>query len=183
MLTHKEFESFLNDDQKAFKKIFDHYHAPLFYYVRKLVKADVDAEEIMQESFVALYLNRRQLVQPDEVYPFLFTIVKRKTVSFFRRKVVAVKYLEQLKIDWKEDEDNSFTKLNEKELHRAHLNSIEELPSRQKQVYKMNKLEHKSYQEIADDLGISRNTVKNQLIAASKIIRLKLSKFYFFIFF
>ncbi|NGM90421.1 sigma-70 family RNA polymerase sigma factor, partial [Parapusillimonas sp. SGNA-6] len=61
--------------------------------------------------------------------------------------------------------------------------SIDELPERQKQVYTMNKLEDKSYQEIADDLGLSRSTVKNQIITATKIIRLKLSKYHLLLFF
>jgi len=79
--------------------------------------------------------------------------------------------------------DTTSSQVAERELREALQNSIDELPLRQKQVYTMNKLEDKSYQEIADDLGLSRSTVKNQIIAATKIIRLKLSKYHLFIFF
>lgn len=183
MLTKTEFDAFKKDDQKAFKKVFDAYHSALIRYVDSLTKISEDTEEIVQESFVLLYTNRHKLERAADIYPYLFTIVKRLTISYFRRKVTSSKYLEELKSRWSEQVDTTSSQVAEREIREALQNSIDELPLRQKQVYTMNKLEDKSYQEIADDLGLSRSTVKNQIIAATKIIRSKLSKDHLFIFF
>ncbi|NGM61168.1 RNA polymerase sigma-70 factor [Sphingobacterium sp. SGG-5] len=183
MLTETEFDAFKKDDQKAFKKVFDSCHSALIRYVESLTKISEDAEEIVQEGFVLLYTNKHKLEHAADIYPYLFTIVKRLTISYFRRKVTSSKYLEELKGHWSEQVDTTSSQVTEREIREALQNSIDELPLRQKQVYTMNKLEDKSYQEIADDLGLSRSTVKNQIIAATKIIRLKLSKYHLFIFF
>lgn len=183
MLTSIEFKAFKNDDQKIFKKIFELYHAVLIRYVGTLTKVTEDAEEIVQEGFIQLYTHKHKLERAEDIYPYLFTIVKRLTISYFRRKMTSGKYLEELKIHWCEYEEGTAARIAEREVLEALHSSIDELPERQKQVYTMNKLEDKSYQEIADDLGLSRSTVKNQIITATKIIRLKLSKYNLLIFF
>ena len=182
MLTNIEFKAFKNEDQKAFKKVFGLYHSSLIRYVTGLTRVEEDAQEIVQEGFVLLYTNKYKLERAEDIYPYLFTIVKRLTISYFRRKVTASKYMEELKAHWHEQEESTSAQLAEREIWEALNHSIDELPLRQKQVYTMNKLEDKSYQEIADDLGLSRSTVKNQIISATKIIRLKLSKYHLLIF-
>src|SRR5690606_38528026 len=170
-----EFKAFNSDEQKACKKVFGLYHSALIRYVAGLTKMDADAEEIVQEGFVLLYTNKHRLDRAEDIYPYLFTIVKRLTISYFRRKVTISKYMEELKVHWNEQEESTLAQVAEREIWDVLQMSIDELPERQKQVYTMNKLEDKSYQEIADDLGLSRSTVKNQIITATKIIRLKLS--------
>ncbi len=183
MLTDIDFKAFKDNDQKAFKKVFECYHASLLRYISGLTQVCEDAEEIVQEGFVLLYLHKHKLQRTEDIYPYLFTIVKRLTISYFRRQTTSAKYIQELRIHWNEQEDSTANTLAENEIWEALHSSIEELPERQKQVYTMNKLEDKSYQEIADDLGLSRNTVKNQIIAATKVIRLKLSKYHLLIFF
>lgn len=183
MLTDIDFKAFKDNDQKAFKKVFECYHASLFRYISSLTQASEEAEEIVQEGFILLYLHKHKIERAEDIYPYLFTIVKRLTISHFRRQTTSAKYLEELKIHWNEREDSTANTLAEHEIRDVLHQSINMLPERQKQVYTMNKLEDKSYQEIADDLGLSRNTVKNQIIAATKIIRLKLSKYHLLIFF
>lgn len=183
MLTDIDFKAFKNDDQTAFKQVFECYHHPLIRYINGLTQSVKDTEEIVQEGFVLLYLHKHKIERVEDIYPYLFTIVKRLTISHFRRKVTSSKYLTELKVHWNEMENTTSDRIAEKEILEALQQSIDELPERQKQVYTMNKLEDKSYQEIADDLGLSRNTVKNQIIAATKVIRLKLSKYHLLIFF
>jgi len=59
---------------------------------------------------------------------------------------------------------------------------IEQLPKQQRLVYKMNKFEDKSYDEIARDIGLSKNTVRNHIASATKIVRFKLSNLLLLIF-
>lgn len=159
------------------------YHASLLRYVEGLAKNNTETEEIVQEGFVLLYLHKDKIRSAEGIYPYLFTIVKRLVISHFRRKMTSVKYLEDLRNHWTESNESVADFVAEQELWQSLQDSIEALPLRQRQVYWMNKFEHKSYQEIADDLGLSRSTVKNQIIAATKIIRLKLSKYHLLIFF
>ncbi|MDR2284897.1 MAG: sigma-70 family RNA polymerase sigma factor [Sphingobacterium sp.] len=188
MITNKDFEDFLDNDQKAFKKVFETYQHVLMYYVVEATQNESTAEEIVQEAFIQLFLQKDKLSALEQIYPFLFTVVKRQTISTYRRKMSSKRYMDELRALWSEAEHTVLERIAGAEIQEAFDKSVDELPLRQKQVFLLSKLENKSYQEIADHLGVSKNTVKNQLISATKIIKLKLARFQnlilsFFLFF
>ncbi len=177
-ISKTDFKDFKKGCQAAFKLIFNLYHRILYSYVLGYCKNADEAEELVQEAFVTLFLQRSKFRSPDGIYPFLFTSVKRLMISSFRKKVVRMKYDEYLKQHWREECEQTENQLDSAELSGVLESVIEALPERQREVYTLNKFEDLSYQDIAALLGVSKNTVKNHLTAASRTVRDKIEKAY-----
>ncbi|WP_293884715.1 MULTISPECIES: RNA polymerase sigma factor [unclassified Sphingobacterium] len=162
-------------DQCVFSIVFNYYQPIIYFKVRQLCKSDSDAEEVTQEVFIEFYLKRMQLSGPEAIFPFLFAISKRMAISNFRKSLVRSNYLQSLQHSWPE----SFSlqdELDGKELQVILESIIEQLPPQQQAIYRRSKFEDQSYQEIADEEGLSKNTVRNHLSLASKFVRFKLDK-------
>jgi RNA polymerase sigma-70 factor (ECF subfamily) len=52
--------------------------------------------------------------------------------------------------------------------------AVDQLPPQQKSVYMLSRLQHLSYEEIAGQLNLSPNTVRNHLVKALAAIRISL---------
>lgn len=178
-LTEKEFLCFQQGDEFVFEYIYNLYFETVIQKVYRLCRDVAVAEEIVQESFVQLFLHKERLEDAEGIYPYLYTVSKRLAISHFRKKVSQERYEDYYAHVWEESTDENQKRIEEKDLRRIVQRAIDELPKQQRLVYRMNKLEDKSYHEIADAVGLSKNTVRNQIASASKIIRLKLSDLLF----
>lgn len=177
-----EFSKFIEGDQKAYRKAFDHYFPIILRYVLTKCKHIEDAEEITQEAFTQLYLHRHKVRTEGDLYPYLFVITKRLCISHFRKQLgkpenVGIEPWEWSSVSYETEDSITYSELS------GILNKIiASLPPQQQEVYRLSRLEDVSHQEIAEQMGISRNTVKNHLLLATKVVRLKLQKMYFFLF-
>lgn len=183
IFVENEFLKFVEGDQRAYRKAFDHYFPIIFRYVYSKCKHVEDAEEITQEAFTQLYLHRQKVHTEDDLYPYLFVITKRLCISHFRKQLGKPECVDVETSEWSsvsyETEDNiTFAELS-KILHKI----IASLPPQQQEIYRLSRLEDVSHQEIAEQMGISKNTVKNHLLLATKVVRLKLQKMYFLMLF
>lgn len=178
-----DFESFKGGAQSTFRFIFDSYHQLLYTYIHSFCGDDAETEDIIQEAFVALYVNRMKLENADGIYPYLLTSAKRITISNFRKKVVRTNYRDYIKQTWQEDSLQTEETLKERELSTLLTQVVDQLPNKQREVYRLNKFENLSYHDISKKLGISKNTVKNHLVAASASVKGKMEKIYLFVIF
>lgn len=181
-LTEKEFLSFQKGDEHIFEYVYNVYFDVIIHKVYRLCKETAIAEEITQESFVQLFLHKENLKDADGIYPYLYIVSKRLAISHFRKKVSQEQYESYRAGSWEESTDESQKRIEDKDLNSMIQHAIDELPQQQRLVYQMNKLEDKSYHEIANTVGLSKNTVRNHVAAAAKIIRLKVGNLLFLIF-
>lgn len=178
-LTHEDLARFEAGDQRTFSKIFDLYYDLVFQKVFRFCQCKEEAEEITQEAFIQLFIHRDKIKDCEGFFPYLYITAKRLAISFYRKKIVRQEYQAQLKKNWQEQDQPIDAALDGKYLKGILSEVLEELPPQQQMVYRMNKLEGYSYQDIAEKAGLSKNTVRNHLSLASKVIRLKLEKILF----
>lgn len=177
-----EFSKFIEGDQKAYRKAFDHYFPIILRYVLTKCKHIEDAEEITQEAFTQLYLHRHKVRTEGDLYPYLFVITKRLCISHFRKQLGKPENVGMEPWEWSSVSYETEDSITYSELSGILNKIIASLPPQQQEVYRLSRLEDVSHQEIAEQMGISRNTVKNHLLLATKVVRLKLQKMYFFLF-
>src|SRR5690625_2372420 len=129
------------------------------------------SEEIVQEVFVSLWEHRSSLNKIENPQPYLFSIVYH-TISAHLKKLATEKNMKQ-KMKNKAPKGKNFTEeaFEEKETRQLLQKIIQKLPSQQQIIYKLSKQEGLSRNEIAEQLQISPNTVKNHLLKATKYIR------------
>jgi RNA polymerase sigma-70 factor (ECF subfamily) len=179
-----------NDSANAFDDLFRMYGQRLFLFSRGFLKDPEDAKEIVQNVFVKIWENRANIDEFQSFKSYLFSIAYNSIITEFRKKHREQKLLENIKLStpgYHQDlEDQLLYDSTKQEIE----NAIEALPERRKLIFKLSRFEGRSYQEIASELGISVNTVENQISEALKYLRNSIKKdtlvtllfFYLFLF-
>ena len=163
------------DDMSAFDQIYHLYKEKIFLFSFSIIKIRADAEEIIHDVFLKLWENRHKIDENSSFESFLFTITRYETLSLMRKKVSERKYLDYLIALQKSSQPHDLSKeLEFAELVEKSEQIIEDLPTRQKQVYKSSRNEGYTYMEIAKSLNISEHTVETHMERALKTIRKKL---------
>ena len=153
----------------------DLYTAHWRYLVRLavlLVDDVASAEDVVQDSFVALHKRSGTLRDPDAALAYLRTTVLNRSRSVIRRRQVARKHLRVAEPDATPPAD--FDVLVREE-HRAALAAVRRLPRHQREVLVLRYWSGLSEREIAQTLGISQGSVKSAasrgLAAVQKMLR------------
>ena len=172
-------------DKKAFEVFFEYYKNHLYLFVCKALPAEEDTEGIVQEIFISLWLNRAKLDENRPLKPYLFTFAKNQIYDHLRKIYSKRKYLDTLFLDYSSNTVSSENQVEYWEFERYLLDKINQLPERRKEIFKLSKLEGKSYREIAALLGISENTVDMQMRSANSAINQAIKQYltYLLIFF
>ncbi|WP_400261434.1 RNA polymerase sigma factor [Sphingobacterium sp. SG20118] len=182
-LTIGEFLSFKEGREVAFRTIFNQCQPIIFRKASQFCSSIEEAEEITQEAFIQLFLKRNDILEIAAIYPFLHTVAKRLAITNFRRRLVNLRFEQELVHHWSESSENTQQELCIRELNNLWTAVIEELPPQQQLIYRMNKLEDQSYDEIAAHSGLSKTTVRNHLYLANKYVRLRMEKIILILFF
>ena len=155
----------------AFEQIYELYSPRLFNRLLKLVKIEAQAEEILQDVFLQIWLIRRSIDPEKSFRSLLFKIAENKVYDFFR-KVTRDKNLESKLIALATDNHIIIQSFMSGEENLAILKkAIEGLPPQRQQVFRLCKLEGKSYKEVSEMLGISTSTISDHIVKGTKTIR------------
>lgn len=167
-------------DELAFELIFNKSKGKLKGFLNKVLPAGEDAESILQEIFLKIWLNRKQLKTHLNFETYLFTIARNQVIDVMRKRINKNKYLEELYLRIKSENDNSldtFKQVEYSELEKKIFELLERLPEKRRLIFKLNRLEGLSYKEIATKLNISENTVDSQMRKALEYLRIEMAKY------
>lgn len=159
------------NNRMAFTIIYDKYHRKIYAFVYKYVRNHAAAEDIVQHTFLKLWEIRKKLNPHLSLGGYLFNIAKNHTLNVIRNyNARAVKNAEYYRnID--ETEELRINETGATDMLAMLDKAIEKLPSQRKAICRMKISEGLSNQQIADQLGISVNTVKNQYNSSIKQLR------------
>jgi len=178
-----EDESFLIDELRrgsasAFSKLYYMYAPRLYAYCMTYCKCREDAEEIVEDTFVRLWRIHESIRQNETLRNILFILAKHQIYTSFVKRAKSpeyAEYVETLNVTSNDSVDGTVSF----EMFKSHLYAaIDSLPATQRSVVRMSKLECLKNREIAEALGLSEQTVKNQLSLGLKQLR-KMLKPYF----
>lgn len=157
--------------EHAFEKIYTLYSARLYGNLLKLVKLEEEAKEILQDVFLKIWKEREHIDTEKSFRSYLFKIAENKVYDFFRKaardKKKEVALMAIASPGYELAEEFLLTDQNAAILREA----IESLPPQRQQVFRLCKLEGKSYKEVSELLGISTSTVSDHIVKATKSVR------------
>nr|WP_121270782.1 RNA polymerase sigma-70 factor [Pedobacter schmidteae] len=165
-----------NGDQLAFAQIYNQYRSKMYTYACNLCKSPETAEEIVQEVFIRLWQKKEQINIDLNFNAYIKKITLNHVLNHLK-KVAREKSLQEEVLGYIEairnaTEDN----LLEKELVKTYNEAIALLPPQKKIIYQLSRDEDLTHDQIAERLNISKNTVKNHMVEATKFIRIYVSK-------
>ncbi|MCQ2113496.1 MAG: RNA polymerase sigma-70 factor [Bacteroidaceae bacterium] len=171
-------------DYEAFELFFSRYRSKYYYFILKLVKDNDVAQDIVQNIFMKLWVNRENLDENLALPAYLYVMAKHEICNHFRairnHKTSAIdegcmSLVTNLATPY---EDLTFAELSEK------VNKlIDALPPKRRRIFKMSRIEHIKAQDIANELGISVRTVEKHLELALRTLRGKINTPVLFLFF
>lgn len=164
------FKRMQKGDMEAFEYFFREYMYLLYSYALGFLKDKEAAEDIVQDVFVYFWNHRERLQYTGSVYGYLQRAVKNACVNAKSHEQVKQKYVQEVlytedeAFDWHDEE--AF-----REVRRRLLDAIDRLPEKCKEIFMMSSTDGLKYREIAQQMGISENTVKTQVKLAYKKLR------------
>lgn len=162
---------------RAFDALYTMYAKRLYAFSFKLTKSGTDAREIVQDTFVKLWLSRENLLPDESFQSYLFTIARNTMLNKMRTLInapVFVDYLDYMNEQGLSEETTTRT-LDLDEFRIKLETAKKSLSATQLKVFELSKEWALSHSEIAQQLNLSEQTIKNQLSTALKILREKLA--------
>ncbi len=153
-------------NEAAFRKIFDLYKDRFYGVAHKMTGSDYVTEEIVQETFVALWKHRLSVADVKKPSSYLFSIFYRSLYQYFKREAKAKQKIKAITQHGPLEDEGFEEKFIIEDQYELLERAISALPPQQAMVYKLSKIEGLSREEVADKMGISPNTVRNHLADA-----------------
>lgn len=156
-------------DQKAFTRLVDLYWNKVYSHALAYAKSSPRAQEITQDVFLQLWNKRAVLREVTDFKNFLFILGRNQVISAMRKKMLELTGKDFIELS--EEVLVPDRQLDFKQVHDKIMQAIDKLPPTRKMVFRMSRLDGLTYEEIAEKLGISRNTVKEHIVLGLNFIR------------
>lgn len=166
---------------EAFDTLYNVYADSLYGFALLHTKSTVQAEDIVQDTFLKLWNMRESLSVEGSFKSMLFTIAKNHVIDIFRQQVNRANFEDY--IAFCEDENLLDNTSVEKVYYNDFLEKLaiakQKLTPAQCYIFELSREEGMSNTEIAAASNLSEQTVKNHLSAALKVLRVELGKYNF----
>jgi len=151
------------------------YEKRIYAFFLKNIKIPVVAEDLTQDVLIKLWIRRKTLDNIDNVETFIFTMAKHHVIDHLRKARTNQNYKEALVRQIKVEHPRALDNIIYKEYTTMLEEVLDELPPRQKEVFKLSRQNGLSHDEIATQLNISNKTVRNHLFEALQYIRARIN--------
>lgn len=178
------FEQLKRGEERAYGVLYEKHYAVMCHFANFYLHDKFAAEAAVEDVIYHIWENREKLSISISIRSYLVRAVRNKCLDTLKLKrnqteqtISSLSEKSNYYIDNQCAYDSPHGTLLSKELEDKIIIAIESLPAECKQVFLKSRMENKKNQEIAEELGISINTVKYHIKNALKILREKLGKY------
>lgn len=170
--------------ERAYKFLYDHHYQILCHVASQYVKDDFLAETIVGDVIFYMWEVRETLNITTSLRSYLMTSVRNRCLDYLKSQqcqhemyMSSPRFQDFPVLNYIKGDDYPLGKLLEKELEGEIMMAIARLPEDCRRVFHLSRFEEKKYNEIADELGISVNTVKYHIKRALVLLHEDLHKY------
>lgn len=167
----------VNDDEAAYRSLFEHYYAALCLFAKRYVEDRDVREDIVQDVFFNIWDKRKSISTHISARNYLVTCVKNVSLNYLRKQGYIQDYQKKI-IDnppiYSNGEEDLYM-LNE--LETLLEQTLAKLPPEYRMAFEMSRLEEKSMDEIAETMGVSVRTVERYRNKALDILKKELKDY------
>ena len=156
-------------DTQTYEVVFKKYYQPLVMFVMRHVGNEDVAKDVVQDIFFKLFESSHSLPDNFQLKSWFYRVARNAAVDYLRHLQVEDKYkflMAEAMISIPDIDEE----IDEQVYAKVNL-AIESLPEQCRLIIKLNVLEGKKYQEIAEELGITINTIRTQVSRGYKKLR------------
>ncbi|WP_307756630.1 sigma-70 family RNA polymerase sigma factor [uncultured Alistipes sp.] len=158
---------FKNGDTNAFRTIYMQWYDPILYLLRRITRSEQDAEDLAQDVFSTLWMQRESIDPEKDIRAYIFTMARRTASKHIRRIKIQNNYLSDYRFDDSEERDQIIAK--EMELLTEYV--ISKMPAQRREAFLLSLNEGLTPAEIAERLNISPKNARNFVYQARKELK------------
>ena len=176
-------QEFQAGNTQAFELVYSRYKGLLYIHAYKMLRDEDEAKDVVQELFAKLYTKATTLYLKTTLSAYLYTSVRNRILDIIAHTRIKTEYLASLGEFMDRGVHTTDQFMREKELAFQIEKEVSKLPEKMRLIFEMSRNASLSHKEIAEQLQISPNTVKNHMVEALKTLKthLKYSDFLFFV--
>lgn len=164
--------------EEYFEEVYKEYFDRLYAYALIITKSENLAKDVVSEVFLNLWRTKIDLCSIKELKSYLFTSIKNQSLKVLSNDPASFRNEDYEQLTSSIDKMNPEELLVGKELEQFLNDVIEKIPPQCALVFKMVKEDNMKYEDVATELGISKDTVKYHVKVALKKIRIELDDFF-----
>lgn len=173
-MTDEDIRKIAEGDVRAFHNVFSEYYGQVKQFSYFVLKDMDAAEDVAQEVFIKIWTGRGVLPEVRNFRNYLFQISKNAVIDHIRRESAMVLRNNVFAGRFFAGDDSFENDFIARETQGAIDEIVENMPSKRREVFILNRVQGKSNDEIAELLGLSKKTVENHLHLALKELKEKL---------
>lgn len=158
-------------DRDAFTLIFNEYFSKVKIFLCHIMGGDQLSEEFAQEVFVRLWINHSKISTDQPITSYLFTISKNIAMDYYRKRSSEIKYIKHIEKSGDKEAKDCDSELTYNQMSEIVEQAIENMPLKQRVVFKLSREDGLINQEIAEKLNLSRRTVEKHITNAIKVLK------------
>jgi RNA polymerase sigma-70 factor (ECF subfamily) len=162
-------------DEYAFRTLFDQYRNKIFSIAWKITGVRAAGEDVVQEVFIKLWMNKEKLTGVKNFNAYLNTITRHHILNNLRKVAYQQTFLEDLIREQSVNTEKVSDPVLYNELQNLVHRAIQQLSPQQKKVFQLSRTEGLKHAEIAAQLNVSRSTVKDHMVEALRSIKIFLN--------
>lgn len=152
-----------------FEKVFHATKDKVYGFSKKMLRDDARAQDCVQQCYLRLWERWDNIDTTLEILPLLYTYARNITIDHLRRSTRLVRMEDVSELSEQlSDGCSTHAYIGQKEAIKALEELLKQLPPRRRQIFRLIKVDGYSYQEVAEQLQISKSTVEKQMHEAYK---------------
>lgn len=155
-------------DEYAFTTVYLKHKKQIYGLIKKFIHSDDLVNDLTQEVFIKLWESRLKLSEVQSLKAYLFKIAKNHTLNNLKKALQSDVVMSEIMSRFYENKNNVEDQFQNRE-YEIYLDKIlAELPERTREVFRQCRQQGRSYEEVAAELGISKNAIKKHMVNAMK---------------
>jgi RNA polymerase sigma-70 factor (ECF subfamily) len=159
------------NNSAAFELLFKKYHDKVYSYSIKICQSATQAEEIVQDVFMKVWINRLSLPDIENFGAYIRIMARNQALQVLKRIALETRCHATMNQGWTEQQKETENYIYYNDTKKILDKALSTLPPQQKLIYNMCHLQGMKQQEVASQLHISRLTVKAHLRQAVQKVR------------
>jgi RNA polymerase sigma-70 factor (ECF subfamily) len=164
----------LRDDEEAFRTLYFHFFTPLCVFAMRYVSNRETGEDIVQDTFLKIWKNRKSIEINGSGRNFIITAVKNTCIDYLRKQENEQAWKEKMAGDNEYQSEDVYSIV---ELEQMLASALAKLPENIRTVFEMNRFEGKTYAKIAAEQNLSVKTIESYMTKALKHLRIELKDY------
>ena len=157
-------------DANSFNLFYREYVDEISRYVKMFLKSDVLTEDVTQDVFIKFWENSFKFESVDNIRGFLYSTAKNNCLNILKRSLLDDKLMVSILNNYELEPSVDF--LIYRKEYREYIDKVlNTVPEQSRVVFRMCKIEGRSYEEVAEQLNISKNTVKKHIVRTLSVLR------------